>query len=133
MEQFQVRTDLALEARERFEEDAEIRGVSVEEQYDEKRDIRLTKVFIESENGAKAMGKPVGVYITLEAPKLSEEDVYELCRLAILEYLTSGITANFDMYMNPRQIAQASADCGFRTVVAGALNNFTSSLEMEAT
>lgn len=63
--------------------------------------------------------------------KLSEEDVYELCRLAILEYLTSGITANFDMYMNPRQIAQASADCGFRTVVAGALNNFTSSLEME--
>ena len=74
MEQFQVRTDLALEARERFEEDAEIRGVSVEEQYDEKRDIRLTKVFIESENGAKAMGKPVGVYITLEAPKLAEED-----------------------------------------------------------
>lgn len=74
MEQFQVRTDLALEARERFEEDAEIRGVSVEEQYDEKRDIRLTKVFIESENGAKAMGKPVGVYITLEAPKLSEAD-----------------------------------------------------------
>ena len=74
MEQFQVLTDLALEARERFEEDAEIRGVSVEEQYDEKRDIRLTKVFIESENGAKAMGKPVGVYITLEAPKLSEED-----------------------------------------------------------
>ena len=74
MEQFQVRTDLALEARERFDEDAEIRGVSVEEQYDEKRDIRLTKVFIESENGAKAMGKPVGVYITLEAPKLSEED-----------------------------------------------------------
>ena len=69
-----IRTDLALEARERFEEDAEIRGVSVEEQYDEKRDIRLTKVFIESENGAKAMGKPVGVYITLEAPKLSEED-----------------------------------------------------------
>ena len=74
MEQFQVRTDLALEARERFEEDAEIRGVSVEERYDEKRDIRLTKVFIETENGAKAMGKPVGVYITLEAPKLSEED-----------------------------------------------------------
>lgn len=74
MEQFQVRTDLALEARERFEEDVEIRGVSVEEQYDEVRDIRVTKVCIESENGAKAMGKPVGTYITLEAPKLSEPD-----------------------------------------------------------
>ena len=74
MEQFQVRTDLALEARERYEEDVEIRGVSVEETYDEKRDIRATTVHIESENGAKAMGKPIGVYITLEAPKLSEPD-----------------------------------------------------------
>lgn len=74
MEQFQVRTDLALEARERYEEDVEIRGVSVEETYDEKRDIRATTVCIESENGAKAMGKPIGVYITLEAPKLSEPD-----------------------------------------------------------
>ena len=64
MEQFQVRTDLALEARERYEEDVEIRGVSVEETYDEKRDIRATTVRIESENGAKAMGKPIGVYIT---------------------------------------------------------------------
>ena len=74
MEQFQVRTDLALEARERYEEDVEIRGVSVEETYDEKRDIRATTVRIESENGAKAMGKLIGVYITLEAPKLSEPD-----------------------------------------------------------
>ena len=74
MEQFQVRTDLALEARERYEEDVEIRGVTVEETYDEKRDIRATTVRIESENGAKAMGKPIGVYITLEAPKLSEPD-----------------------------------------------------------
>ena len=40
MEQFQVRTDLALEARERFEEDVEIRGVSVEERYDENNRIR---------------------------------------------------------------------------------------------
>ena len=74
MEQFQVRTDLALEARERYEEDVEIRGVSVEETYDEKRDIRAKPVRIELENGAKAMGKPIGVYITLEAPKLSEPD-----------------------------------------------------------
>ncbi len=75
MERFQVRTDLALEARESFEEDdVEIRGVSIEENYDEERDIRVTKVCIETENGAKAMGKPVGTYITLEAPGLSEPD-----------------------------------------------------------
>ena len=75
MERFQVRTDLALEARESFEEDdVEIRGVSIDESYDEERDIRVTKVCIETENGAKAMGKPVGTYITLEAPGLSEPD-----------------------------------------------------------
>ena len=52
----------------------EIRGVSIDESYDEERDIRVTKVCIETENGAKAMGKPVGTYITLEAPGLSEPD-----------------------------------------------------------
>ena len=74
MEKFQVRTDLALEARERFEEDVEIRGVEVEEAYDEQRDIRVTVVRIRTENGAKAMGKPIGTYITLEAPRMSEPD-----------------------------------------------------------
>lgn len=49
MERFQVRTDLALEARESFEEDdVEIRGVSIDESYDEERDIRVTKVCIET-------------------------------------------------------------------------------------
>ncbi len=62
---------------------------------------------------------------------LTPEDIYHLCKLAILEYLTSGITANFDMYKAPLQIARASADCGFRTVICGALNDFTSSLEAE--
>ena len=46
MERFQIRTDLALEARESFEEDnVEIRGVAIEESYDEERDIRITPVF----------------------------------------------------------------------------------------
>ncbi len=75
MDRFQVRTDLALEARESFGEDnVEIRGVSIEEDYDKERDIRVTRVRVETENGAKAMGKPVGEYLTLEAPGLSEED-----------------------------------------------------------
>ncbi len=63
--------------------------------------------------------------------KLKEEDIYYLSKLGVMEYLTSGITANFDMYFYPKQIAKASADCGFRTVIAGTLNNFTSSLEKE--
>ncbi|MBD5460938.1 MAG: GPR endopeptidase, partial [Lachnospiraceae bacterium] len=44
---FQVRTDLALEARESIREaDDQLRGVRVEESYDEEQDIKVTKVMI---------------------------------------------------------------------------------------
>ena len=71
MERFPIRTDLALESRERLEtEKDEMRGVFFEEQFDEKRNVMITKVKIEAENGAKAVGKPAGTYLTLEAPDL---------------------------------------------------------------
>lgn len=75
MGSFQVRTDLALEARESIQEvNGEIRGVTVTESYKEKTDIHVTKVVIETKNGAKAMGKAMGTYITLEAPRMLETD-----------------------------------------------------------
>ncbi|MBO5372393.1 MAG: amidohydrolase [Lachnospiraceae bacterium] len=61
--------------------------------------------------------------------KLTHEDIYELCRLGILEYLTSGITTGFDMYIDPVAIAKASKDCGFRMMQTSGLNDFTQSLE----
>ena len=61
--------------------------------------------------------------------QLTKEQIYDCSRLAILEYLTSGITANFDMYLTPETIAQASVDCGFRTVMTGAVNDFSQSVE----
>lgn len=61
--------------------------------------------------------------------KLTAEDIYHLSKLAIMEYLTSGITANFDMYLTPDTIAKASEDCGYRTVMTGGLNNFSQSFE----
>lgn len=61
--------------------------------------------------------------------KLTPEYVYWLCKLAIMEYLTSGITSNFDMYSFTEAVAKASADCGFRTVLVSGLNDFNSSLE----
>lgn len=86
MSHFQVRTDLALEAREKFEEDnVEIKGVRIEEELIEKSDIKITHVVIETENGAKTMGKPKGTYITLEAPKMIEQD--EGCHREISEQL----------------------------------------------
>ena len=61
--------------------------------------------------------------------KLTPDRVYWLSKLAIMEYLTSGITANFDMYMKTDAIAQASIDCGFRTVICDSINNFGGTVE----
>jgi len=72
---FQIRTDLALEARESISDaDSEIHGVRVEEYYREEEDIQVTKVMIDTKNAAKAMGKPMGIYVTMEAPALVEPD-----------------------------------------------------------
>lgn len=72
---FRIRTDLALEARESFEEeDVKIRGVRIEEEEDKELELHTTTVVIETENGAKTMGKPVGTYITMEAPNMSVPD-----------------------------------------------------------
>ena len=75
MEHFPIRTDLALESKERLEaEKNEMRGVVFEEHFDEKRNVTITKVTIETENGAKAIGNPVGTYLTLEAPDMAVPD-----------------------------------------------------------
>ena len=75
MSSFQIRTDLALEARESISEsEKELRGVRVEEYYREEEDIQVTKVMVETKNAAKTMGKPIGTYVTMEAPALVEPD-----------------------------------------------------------
>ena len=61
--------------------------------------------------------------------KLTQDDIYYFSKLAILEYLTSGITTNFDMYLNPEAIVKASLDTKYRTVLCGAVNDFCLSVE----
>lgn len=56
--------------------------------------------------------------------KLTEEDVYWLTKLAVMEYLTSGITSAFDMYMKKHETARASGETGFRMVLCGDINDF---------
>lgn len=61
--------------------------------------------------------------------KLTEEDIYHLTKLAVLEYLTSGITSIFEMYLAPGAVAEACIDMGMRCVLTSGLNNFSSSVE----
>ncbi len=89
LEKYNIRTDLALEAKERFESDnVEVKGVVLEEYYDEELEIKITDVKIQTEKGAKVMGKPVGTYITIEAPDMiaPDEDYHrEISRLLAMQ------------------------------------------------
>ena len=90
MECMRVRTDLALEAKESFSgSDVEVHGVVVEEEYDKEQNLRLTRVRIESERGAREMGKPIGTYLTLEAPGMAspDEDYHREISEKLAEYL----------------------------------------------
>lgn len=51
--------------------------------------------------------------------KLTPERVYAFTKLAILEYVSGGITSAFDMYFFRLSNAQSAADCGFRYIVQG--------------
>lgn len=53
--------------------------------------------------------------------KLTGDDIYTFSKIAFAEYLTSGITADFDMYFEPEYMAKASEETGFRTIMCGSV------------
>lgn len=69
-----VRTDLAVEARQIYKEQNKIDadGVEVEESY--KDDIKITNVKILNNLGAEKMGKDIGSYITIDIPQYTAYD-----------------------------------------------------------
>jgi len=69
-----VRTDLAIEARQIYKEEnnEEADGVEIEESVED--DTRITKVRIINEDGAKKMGKDIGNYITIDIPEFTAYD-----------------------------------------------------------
>lgn len=75
MSGFGIRTDLALEARENIgEAEEKLHGVRVEEYEYRDSEVTVTKVMIDTKNAARIMGKPIGTYITMEAPAMVEPD-----------------------------------------------------------
>ncbi|EOU1477175.1 GPR endopeptidase [Clostridium perfringens] len=72
---YNVRTDLAVESREIYKHryNREIDGVVFEEKTVEE-DIKVTNVDILNDEGAKAMGKPIGRYVTIDIPEYTHYD-----------------------------------------------------------
>ena len=61
--------------------------------------------------------------------KLDAEMIADATKLSVLEYLTGGMTSCFDMYLTPESEARAYKEMGYRAVLCGNLNNFSSSVE----
>ena len=73
--EFKIRTDLALEEREGLKEAAEeVSGVSFKKWEGKRSAAQITEVKVLNEHGTKALGKPMGSYLTLEADKLLMPD-----------------------------------------------------------
>lgn len=85
------RTDLALELREDLEDNKEedIEGIRVITKINKDCDIKETTIIIETDAGAKRLGKPKGTYITLESEELrqSDEDFHKPMSKALLSHL----------------------------------------------
>lgn len=78
---YNFRTDLALERRDLYKKanglENEVDGIEVEEEKQDEK-IQISRVKILNENGAQAIGKPIGDYITIDIQKLklaTDEDI----------------------------------------------------------
>lgn len=85
----QRRTDLALEAREIWAESAQERIEGVEAVESTREGYPVTTVRVTSERGERALGKPMGTYITLELAGLRrrEADAFPRAARALAEEL----------------------------------------------
>lgn len=69
-----VRTDLAIEAKEIYQKNNNGKFPGVEVSEENEGEVKITKVRIKDEIGERAMGKPIGTYITLDIPTVTHYD-----------------------------------------------------------
>lgn len=71
---YSVRTDLALEARELAQPDAAVPIPGVQEDVEDVRGVKVTRIHVQTEEGSRAIGRMPGRYITIEVPGLRRKD-----------------------------------------------------------
>jgi len=94
------RSDLIIEAKgmeagaavtggQHLKAGTELSGVDIKETWNKDNSMKVTVVQIQNEEGAKAMERPVGTYITMELPELlsEEEELKELAEAELFRQL----------------------------------------------
>lgn len=81
-----IRTDLALEAREIYNEnhknETDIDGIEILEE--KEKDINVTTIKVKNDSGAEKIGKPKGNYITIDIPKFTAYDGETMDRVSVV-------------------------------------------------
>ncbi|MBP3283985.1 MAG: GPR endopeptidase [Clostridia bacterium] len=72
--QFSFRTDLAIETKEAYKKalSVDMPGVTAEDETID--NVKITRVKVETPEGAENIGKPIGNYITLDVPQIKEDE-----------------------------------------------------------
>ena len=81
---YNFRTDLALERRDIFKKNnnlAEIDGIQTENS-EINENLKVSRVIVTNENGEKAIGKPKGIYVTIDIKKLKLAEEEEIQKSA---------------------------------------------------
>lgn len=71
---FSFRTDLAVEMRDAYKKAKMVDAPGVTSEEEVIDDVKVTRVKIETEEGAGYLNKPIGNYITLDAPQIKQND-----------------------------------------------------------
>jgi len=97
---YSIRTDLALEAHELAQQQTgrNISGVVIEE--DDEPGIKVTRLKVEHEEAGRRIGKLPGHYVTIEVPKLRENDT------KIEEQVTRRFAKEFDRFLKDLGITE---------------------------
>ena len=94
-----VRTDLALEAKEIYQEkhrkEKDIDGIEVINEID--NDIKVTTLKVKDENGARKIGKPKGNYVTIDIPEFTAYDGETMDRVSQVVSEILGRMINIDV------------------------------------
>ena len=127
----QIRTDLIIEAecmetgrmadgRQPAGGAAEKKGVTVKEEWNKDESMKVTVVQICNEEGVKAMGRPMGTYITMEFPKLleEEEELKEMAEMELAKQLS-------ELLVGKRAEHMLVVGLGNREVTADAIGPLT--------
>lgn len=72
---YDFRTDLAVERNEIYKNQNNLSSIDgIEVQEDERSNTKITRVLVTNENGEKAIGKPIGIYTTIDIDKMKGID-----------------------------------------------------------